>query len=132
MVSQMLVTDVGDEMCWKSFYINVGHQHSKDITNIEISSPTSTNYLTNFKSPTSRFHQHHCHLLDLGWNLSPTSEIATSNFLPLAIHNDVDLIFGDTLRSWNTSLWLWDEGCWWRKSPNMSSISPTGHLKNKK
>ena len=61
--------DVKDEMsCWQlcsvgesfdhfghqlslSFSINVGHQHSKDVTNIKIQSPTSTNrhqlYVTN-------------------------------------------------------------------------------------
>ena len=51
----MLVTDVGDEMCWRqfcdvgdgfvrfrpqhnlSFHINVKLQHPKDVTNIEIS-----------------------------------------------------------------------------------------------
>ena len=59
--TSMMVTDVGDEMCWwhlkdvvdsfghfghqhlRSFYIGVGHQHWKDVTNIEIQSPTSTN-----------------------------------------------------------------------------------------
>ena len=57
----MLVTDVGDEMCWRqlwdvddgfrrfrhqhplSFKISVGHQHPKDVTNIEILSLTSKN-----------------------------------------------------------------------------------------
>ena len=57
----MLVTDVGDKMGWwqlydvgdgfdhsgcqrsPSFYISVGDQYSKDVTNIEIQSPTSTN-----------------------------------------------------------------------------------------
>ena len=56
----MLVTGVWDEMCWSqlydvgdgfghfgrqhppSFYISNGHQHSKDVINIEIQSPTST------------------------------------------------------------------------------------------
>ena len=56
--TSMLVTDVGDEMCWRKlwdvgdgfghfghqhppdFNIIVGHQHSKDVTNIEILLPT--------------------------------------------------------------------------------------------
>ena len=59
--TSMLMTDVGDEMCWwqlwdvgdgfghfchqhpLSFSINVRHQHSKDVTNIKILSLTSTN-----------------------------------------------------------------------------------------
>ena len=58
-VTSMLVTDVGDEMCWRqlldvgdgfgyfdhqhqlSFYLNVWHQHSKDVTKIKILSETS-------------------------------------------------------------------------------------------
>ena len=46
----MLVTDVGDEMCWCQLYDVVdgfghfGHRNSKDITKIEILSPTSKNY----------------------------------------------------------------------------------------
>ena len=65
-VTSMLVTDVGEEICWwqlwdvgdnfghfgrqhpLSFYISVGHQHPKDVINIEILSPTSLNS-----------HQHH-------------------------------------------------------------------------
>ena len=61
MLTSVLVTDVGDEMCWwrlydvgdgfsnfdyqhsLSFYINNGDQQSKDIANLEIQSPTSTN-----------------------------------------------------------------------------------------
>ena len=57
----MLVTNVGDEMRWRqlsdvgdgfdrfrhqhpqSFNISVGHQHSKDVTNIEILSPALQN-----------------------------------------------------------------------------------------
>ena len=46
-VQSMLVTDVGDEMCWWRFwpfwsptsivfYISVGHQHSRDVTNITV------------------------------------------------------------------------------------------------
>ena len=60
-VLSMLLTDVGDEKCWwqlcdvsdsfghfghqhpLSFYISVGHRHSKDVANIEILSPKSTN-----------------------------------------------------------------------------------------
>ena len=67
-VTSMLVTDVGDEMCWwqlydvgdnfghfgnqnlLSFYISVGHQHSND-----------------FKSSSSRCHRHHCHLTWVIW-----------------------------------------------------------------
>ena len=59
MVTSMLVTDVGDEMCWwkaygvgdgfrhfghynpLSFYVDIGHKHLKDVTKIEILSPTS-------------------------------------------------------------------------------------------
>ena len=58
----MLVTDVGDEMYWRqlldvgdgfghfghqhplSFYISVGHQHSKDVANIEILPPTTQKF----------------------------------------------------------------------------------------
>ena len=58
----MLVTDVGDQMCGRqlldvgdgfarfrhqhrpSFNASIGHQNSKDVTNIEILSPTSKNY----------------------------------------------------------------------------------------
>ena len=58
--TSMLVTDVGEEMCWRqlwdvgddfgrfyhqhplSFNISVGHQHPKVVTNIENRSPTST------------------------------------------------------------------------------------------
>ena len=57
----MLVTDDEDEICWRqlgdvgdgfgrfrhqdplSFTISVGHQHPKDVTNIEIPSPTLNN-----------------------------------------------------------------------------------------
>ena len=53
--TSMMVTDIGDKMCWRRFYdvgvdfmmwlfslnISVGPQHSKDITNIEVLSPTS-------------------------------------------------------------------------------------------
>ena len=57
----MLATDVGDQICWRqlwdvgdgfggfrhqhplSFSISVGHQHPKDVTNIEILSPTPEN-----------------------------------------------------------------------------------------
>ena len=60
-VTSMLVANVGDKLCWwqlwdadhgfghfghqhqLSFYINFGHKHSKDVINIEIQSPTSTN-----------------------------------------------------------------------------------------
>ena len=61
-VTSKLMTDVADEMCWwrqkdvgdglgdgfyhqnpLSFCKSVEHQHSKDVTNIEIQSPTSTN-----------------------------------------------------------------------------------------
>ena len=55
----MLVTDVGDEMCWWQlqnigdgfgvfdhqhllFHISIGHQHSKDVTNIHKSLPTQS------------------------------------------------------------------------------------------
>ena len=60
-VTSKLMTDVADEMCWwrqkdvgdglgdgfyhqnpLSFCKSVEHQHSKDVTNIEIQSPTST------------------------------------------------------------------------------------------
>jgi len=61
--ANILVTYVGDEICgWQlwdvgksfghfgrqqslSFYISVGHQHEKDVTNMEFSSPTSKNLL---------------------------------------------------------------------------------------
>ena len=61
LATSMLVTDVGDEMCWRphwdvgdgfrrffhqhslSFNINFGHQQPKDVTNIEILSLTSKN-----------------------------------------------------------------------------------------
>ena len=53
----MLVTDVGYEIVSPiihqhplSFNISVGQQHSKDVTNIEIQSPTITN--RHFKSLT--------------------------------------------------------------------------------
>ena len=72
----MLLTDVGDEMCWRqlldvgdgfgrfchqhplSFNINFGHQQPKDVINIEILSLTSKNFhqdkVTNIHlSPTS-------------------------------------------------------------------------------
>ena len=57
----MSVTDVGDEMCWRQLWdvgdgfgrfrsrnilslnISVGYQHPKDVTNIEILSPTPEN-----------------------------------------------------------------------------------------
>ena len=57
----MLVTDVGDEMCWRqlldvgdgfgrfchqhslTFNMSVGHQHPQDVTNIEILSFTPEN-----------------------------------------------------------------------------------------
>ena len=73
---QMLVTGLGDEMCWRklwdvgdgfgrfrhqyplSFNIIVGHQHSKDVTNIEILLSTRKNC-----------HQHKVANIDL----SPTS-----------------------------------------------------------
>jgi len=50
LATSMLVMDVGHEICWLQFrdvgdgFVNtsVGHQHSKDVTNIEILSPTST------------------------------------------------------------------------------------------
>ena len=66
----MLVTDVGDEMCWRQFLdvgdafgyfghqhalslnISVGHQDRNSVANIKI--------VINFKSPTSQFHQHDC------------------------------------------------------------------------
>ena len=136
--------------------LKFSHSHGNSVTNIHKLRPQIYHQLhvTNIKiSPTSLSSSD----LDLGWHLSPTSEIATSNFLSptyvtirfhdsshlsqvcshfcfilQSFHNDVDLIFGDTLRSWNTSLWLRDGGCWWRKSRNLSSISKTGHLKSKK
>ena len=62
-VTSMLVTDVGDEVCcwqllrcWSRFLPFWSQKHSKDVKKIEILSPTS-----NFKSPTSRSHQQHCH-----------------------------------------------------------------------
>ena len=60
LATSLLVTDVGDEICWwqlwdvgfgrfchqhpLSFNISVGHQHPKDVTNIEILSLTCKNY----------------------------------------------------------------------------------------
>ena len=59
--TSMLVTNVGDQMCWRqlwdvgdsfdrlchqhplSFKTTIGHQHSKDVTNIKIPSPTLKN-----------------------------------------------------------------------------------------
>ena len=46
----------GHPLC---FCISVGHQHSNDIFKIEI--PWPTKIVTNFKSPLSRCHHHHCH-----------------------------------------------------------------------
>ena len=61
MATSMLVTDVGDELCWRQlldvddsfgrfyhqhplfFNISVGHQQPKDVTNIEILSLRSKN-----------------------------------------------------------------------------------------
>ena len=80
----MLVTDVGDEMCWGQFEdvddgfghfgdqnplslnISVGHQHPKDFTKILILSPSwLSKIVTNCKSPIlsrqHQDHQSHCH-----------------------------------------------------------------------
>ena len=76
-VTSMLVTDVGDEMCWwqlvdvddrfghfghrhpLSFHINVRHQHSKHVTRTEILSSTSENFrqllVTNITLPKYHF-----------------------------------------------------------------------------
>ena len=76
----MFVTDAGNEMCWwqpldvgdgfghfgyhhqLSFYISVGHQHSKDATKIEILSPTFKNC-------------HHLKVTNITVTLKPTWEI---------------------------------------------------------
>ena len=67
-VTSMLVTDVGNELCWWQlsdigdgfahfgslyFYISIGHQNVKDVTYIKIHSPTSTNRH-------QHCHQHYC------------------------------------------------------------------------
>ena len=77
----MLMTDVGDVMCWRqlwdhgdafgrvrrqhspSFNISVGHQHPKDVTNIEIMSPIMSKWhqskiVTNIRSTTPACHHH--------------------------------------------------------------------------
>ena len=99
-VTSMLVTDVGDEICcwWQlwnvsdslshfdhqhqlSSYIHKFrascwcHQHSKDVTNIEIQKPTFTNrrkrQVTNIiTSPISRCHQHQYLLWCFKWHSS--------------------------------------------------------------
>ena len=69
--TSMLVTEVGDEMCWfwdivdgfgrfchqhpLSFNISVGHKQPKDVTNIEILSLTSTNCHQHLYSPEITF-----------------------------------------------------------------------------
>jgi len=74
MATSMLVTDVGDEMCWwqfedvgygfghfdnqhpQSLNISVGHRHPKDVTNCKSMSPNILKL-----SPTvSQCHQHDC------------------------------------------------------------------------
>ena len=77
MAISMLVTDFGEEMCWRQFQdvgdafgyfghqhplslnISVGHQYPKNVNNIEILSLTSK-IDTKIKSPTSTCHQHLC------------------------------------------------------------------------
>ena len=48
-VTSMLITDVGEEMCWLQLqdsgdsFGQFSHKHSKDVTKIETPSPTSEN-----------------------------------------------------------------------------------------
>ena len=76
--SSMLVTDIGDEMCWwqlwdvgdglshfshqhpLSLNISVGHQHQKDVTNVSKFCHQHPKIVTNIKSPTSTCHQQLC------------------------------------------------------------------------
>ena len=127
------------------------HQHRNSVTNIHKLSPTSCHQHQDFTNITvifgsrsrlasvARIRNRHKQFFvtNLCHGSFPWLKTWVSSVFPFfASYYKASImmliIFGDTLRSWNTSLWLRNGGCWWRKSPNLASISPNGHLKNKK
>ena len=109
-VTSMLVIDVGDEICWwqlydvsdgfdhfghqhpLSSYISVGHQYSKDVTNIDVQ-----RLVTEFKYPMWRCHQHHYHRflswLQSGWWLRDVPDLGCRQHHRHQYHDVNNIIF---------------------------------------
>ena len=98
-VTSMLETKgVGDNFktLVSPFHISIGHQDSRDVTNIEI------------QSPTSRCHPHHCHPVTQTWSIStPYGKLFLSKCSDASIFRFACIIYYDG---------NWYQRCLWKLS----------------